>query len=96
LAEEEPSLTAIAVGPGLVDTDMQKFMRREAPKVMPPDHYRYYREIKRNGLLQHPDIPARSIAWLALSAPPQLNGKFLSFDDPRILKPAERFFDRRL
>jgi len=96
LAEEEPSLTAVAVGPGVVDTDMQKFMRREAPRVMPPAHHRYYLEIKSKGLLNPPDVPARSISWLALRAPLKLSGKCLSFDDPRVLKPAERFFDRPL
>ncbi len=38
------------------------------------------------------NVPARSIAWLALKAPNGLNGKFLSFDDPLILDPAQRFF----
>ena len=92
LAEEEPTLTAVAVGPGVVDTDMQKFMRSNAPRVMPPEHYRYYLDIKSKGLLKPPDIPGRSIAWLALKAPPELTGKFLSYDDPRVMKPARRFF----
>lgn len=96
LAEEESLLTSIAVGPGVVDTGMQEFMRNEGPKVMPPEQYIYYQEIKIKGLLTPPDVPARSIAWLALKAPPEFNAKFLSFDDPRIINPARRFFGRRL
>ncbi len=30
------------------------------------------------------DVPARAVAWLALSAPTALSGQFIDYDDPRL------------
>ena len=68
LAVEEPELTAIAVRPGVVDTDMQTFIRQEGPRAMPPEQADYYRQLKDRGELEPAEIPARSLAWLALYA----------------------------
>ena len=92
LAAEETSLTAVAVRPGVIDTDMQVFIRKESPKVMPEDLAAYYQQIKERGELQPPEIPARAIAWLALYAPSHFSGQFLDFDDPRIEGPAKEVF----
>ena len=92
LAAEEPAVTAVAVRPGVVDTDMQVLLRREAPKAMPPEEACYYERIKTEGLLENPDVPARSIAWLALNAPASWSGRFLDYDDPRVAGPAGDFF----
>lgn len=88
LAAEEPELTALAVRPGVVDTDMQAILRREGPLAMPSDQAAYYRELKEHGELEPPANPARSIAWLALYATPEFSGRFLDYDDPRVLKAA--------
>jgi NAD(P)-dependent dehydrogenase (short-subunit alcohol dehydrogenase family) len=92
LAAEESELTAVAIRPGLVDTQMQALLRSEGPKTMPPDQAAYYQRLKSEGALEPPGIPARSIAWLALHAPQALSGEFISYDDPRISKPALEFF----
>ena len=92
LAAEEPELTAMAVRPGVVDTDMQAFLRSEGPRAMPPDQAAYYRQLKDRGELEPPAIPARSIAWLALYAPPEFSGEFLDYDAERICKPALEVF----
>ncbi len=96
LAVEEPDLTALAVRPGVVDTDMQTYLRSEGPRAMPAEQVAYYRQLKDNGQLEPPEIPARSIAWLALYAPRQFNGQFLDYDDPRISRPALAYFGERL
>jgi NAD(P)-dependent dehydrogenase (short-subunit alcohol dehydrogenase family) len=89
---EEPDITSVSVRPGVVDTDMQALIRREGPKTMPPKMSEYFSGLKERGALEHPRIPARSIAWLALNAPPELGGKFVEYDDPRIAGPALSLF----
>ncbi len=94
LAEEEPELTAVTVRPGVVDTDMQAIIRNEGENVMPDEQLAYYRQLKANGELEPPEIPGRSIAWLALHAPTEFTGQFFDYDDPRIAKPALRAFGK--
>ena len=94
LAEEEPELTAVTVRPGVVDTDMQATIRNEGENVMPDEQLAYYRQLKANGELEPPEIPGRSIAWLALHAPTEFTGQFFDYDDPRIAKPAQRAFGK--
>lgn len=92
LAAEEPSITAIAVRPGVVGTDMQNQLRRQAPLTMPPSQADYYERLKVEGELEPPHVPARSIAWLSLFAPNEWSGKYMDYDDPIIAQPAlERF-----
>ena len=92
LAAEETTLTALAVRPGVVDTEMQAVLRREGSKAMTASQVAYYHQLKDRGALEPPEIPARSIAWLALYAPPEFSGRFLDYDDPRIHRPALEVF----
>jgi NAD(P)-dependent dehydrogenase (short-subunit alcohol dehydrogenase family) len=94
LAEEEPGLTAVTVRPGVVDTDMQATIRNEGENAMPDEQLAYYRQLKAHGKLEAPEIPGRSIAWLALHAPTEFSGRFFDYDDPRIAKPALRTFGK--
>jgi len=94
LAEEEPELTAVTVRPGVVDTDMQATIRNEGLNVMSEEQLSYYRQLKALGKLEPPEIPARSIAWLALHAPTEFSGQFFDYDDPRIAEPALRAFGK--
>ena len=96
LAVEEPELTTVAVRPGVIDTDMQTFIREEGPSAMPTDQADYYRQLKDRGELEPAAIPARSIAWLALHAPRDFSGRFLDYDDPLILGPALAVFGEKL
>lgn len=96
LAAEEPSLTAIAVRPGVVDTEMQALIRREGPKAMSPEQVAYYQSLKTEGKLQPPAVPARSIAWLSLHAPRDWSGEFLNYDDPQITGPSIAVFGKHL
>ncbi len=88
LAEDEPRITAIAVRPGVVDTDMQALIREKGPGVMPEQLSRYFLDLKKEGKLEPPWVPARVIAWLALKAPEKLSGEFIEYDDQRIAQPA--------
>jgi NAD(P)-dependent dehydrogenase (short-subunit alcohol dehydrogenase family) len=88
LAAEEPDLTVIAVRPGVVDTRMQELLRSEGPAKMPPEQAAFYRDLKATGRLEPPQVPARAIAWLALHAPREWSGDFMSYDDPQVSEPA--------
>jgi NAD(P)-dependent dehydrogenase (short-subunit alcohol dehydrogenase family) len=95
LAEEEPELTALTVRPGVVDTDMQAFIRNEGMNAMSDEQVAFYRRLKEFGQLEPPEIPGRSIAWLALYAPAEFSGQFFDYDDPRIAVPALEAFGKK-
>jgi len=76
LAEEEPLLTVVAIRPGVVDTAMQTYIREQGLGVMASDQLAYYQNLKTDGLLEPPHVPARVVAWLALHAPRRLSGEF--------------------
>ncbi len=84
LAAEEPDITSVALRPGVVDTAMQQLIREAGPSVMTPDKSAYFQALKDRGELLAPEVPARAAAWLALSAPAELSGAFIDFDDPRL------------
>jgi NAD(P)-dependent dehydrogenase (short-subunit alcohol dehydrogenase family) len=92
LAVEEPRITAVAIRPGVIDTAMQQLIRREGPLAMDPEKAAYFRQLKEEGRLEPPWVPARSAAWLALHAPRDLSGRFVEYDDPRIAEPALALF----
>ena len=96
LAVEEPELTALTVRPGVVDTDMQTYIRQEGSQAMPSDQADFYRQLKDRGELEPAEVPARSIAWLGLYAPREFSGKFLDYDDPLISVPALKVFGERV
>ncbi len=93
LALEEPAVTALAVRPGVVDTQMQRLIRHDGHRHMMPDKVAFFQQLKDTGQLEPPDIPARSIAWLALRAPHGWTGRFLDYDQAEIAGPAEAFFN---
>jgi NAD(P)-dependent dehydrogenase (short-subunit alcohol dehydrogenase family) len=94
LAAEEASLTVLSVRPGVVDTGMQALIREEGPQSMPPEQLAYYTSLKTEGKLEPASVPGRSIAWLALHAPPDWSGEFLDYDDPRVIVPALSVFGK--
>jgi len=88
LAEEVSDVTSISIRPGVVDTPMQAQIRQEGLGVMNPKQYTYYTDLKAKDQLEPPEIPARSIAWLALHAPHNMSGEFRNYNDPDIAGPA--------
>ena len=92
LAAEESGLTVLTMRPGVVDTRMQEIIRREGPNFMSAEQNAYYQGLKQRGQLEPPEVPARSIAWLALHGPHEFSGDFLNYDDLRIARPALEVF----
>jgi NAD(P)-dependent dehydrogenase (short-subunit alcohol dehydrogenase family) len=84
LAVEEPLITAVAVRPGVVDTEMQAVIRRTGDQGMDAATHGRFLSYHEKGELLPPEKPGAAIARLALYAPPDLSGKFVSWDDPQI------------
>lgn len=84
LATEEESVTTLAFGPGVVDTDMQMFIRETGKDGMPPNAHARFIRYYQQGKLLPPQVPGGALAILALYAPPEWSGQFLAWDDQRI------------
>lgn len=84
LALEEPDLTAIAVRPGLVDTDMQETVRTHGGGVMNESDHRRFLQAHEQGELVPPDVAGRAVGAVALFAPAAWSGSALPIDDERI------------
>jgi NAD(P)-dependent dehydrogenase (short-subunit alcohol dehydrogenase family) len=91
LAEEEPSITAIAFRPGIVDTSMQKQIRREGARGMPAEVHARFLRYHEEGELLPPAVPACSLTTLALYAPAEWSGVFLSWNDEMVLSLVRQF-----
>jgi NAD(P)-dependent dehydrogenase (short-subunit alcohol dehydrogenase family) len=65
-----------AIAPGIIETAMQRHIRTLSPQQFPAvaDFIGY----KADGRLAHPVDASVAIAWLALEAPADLNGKFVA------------------
>lgn len=84
LAAEETEITALAVRPGRVNTDMQAFIRRTGLSGMPPEVHRQFIEQYEQGRLLPPERVGRAIAWMALNAPHEWSGEFIEWNDSRL------------
>ena len=91
IAAEEPDVTAISFRPGVVDTEMQATIRRQGRNGMPDEVYHRFVSYHQQGALLPPRIPGCVLAVLALHAPAEWSGSFLSWDDPEVQSLAERF-----
>lgn len=84
LASEEADITALAVRPGVVDTEMQALIREKGKGRMAESHYQRLYSYYESGQLLPPHVPGRAIACLALYAPHEWSGETLPWDDPRV------------
>ncbi len=85
LAVEEPSITTIAIRPGVVDTDMQTMIRDiGAEKGMPDDLLDYFIRGKKENSLVPPEVSGKIIADAALFASHELSGGFYSYNDEEL------------
>jgi NAD(P)-dependent dehydrogenase (short-subunit alcohol dehydrogenase family) len=91
LAEEEPAITTIAVRPGVVDTDMQAIIRRQGANGMPPEVYARFVNYHEEGDLLPPEVPGCALAVLALHAPKEWSGTFLSWDNEEVQSLVRRY-----
>lgn len=81
LAVEEKDVTTISIRPGVVDTDMQVSIRNTHSGNMDEKDAAKFKELKETGGLLRPDQPGNVMAKLAVDAPKELSGKFLSWND---------------
>ena len=84
LAKEEPSIAALAVRPGVVDTAMQAALREQGRAAMEPQAHQRFLDAYARGELLPPERPGRALAALALHAPLAWSGRFISWDDPEV------------
>lgn len=84
LALEEPGITAVAVRPGMVDTEMQAVIRNEGTAGMTEADHRRFVERFEKGELVRPEVSGRALVKLALYAPLEWSGEFLSWDEKRV------------
>lgn len=76
---EEPTITTIAIRPGVVDTDMQVEVRGHE-KVMDEKDVQKFKTLHEGGKLLRPEQPGNVMARLAVSEEKHLKdlgGKFL-------------------
>lgn len=85
LASEEPKITALAIRPGIINTEMQKVIRDRGQQRMAEANYQYLTALHRQGELLPPELPGRAIAHLALKAPRTWSGEFIQWNDERVL-----------
>ncbi|KAI9721064.1 MAG: hypothetical protein M1812_002545 [Candelaria pacifica] len=81
LAAEEPDVTSVALRPGVVDTQMQNNVRELHHKTMAKKDAEKFASLKKEGSLLRPEQPGNVMARLALEAPSEISGSFLSWND---------------
>jgi NAD(P)-dependent dehydrogenase (short-subunit alcohol dehydrogenase family) len=91
LAEEEPSITAIAFRPGLVDTAMQATIRREGAIGMPEEVYERFVRLFQEDQLLPPEVPGCALAVLSLFAPHEWSGAFLPWNAEDVQSLVRRY-----
>jgi NAD(P)-dependent dehydrogenase (short-subunit alcohol dehydrogenase family) len=84
LAEEAPDVVALALRPGVVDTEMQAVIREEGATGMPAERHQRFVRLHEQGELLPPELPGRALAVLALYAPPAWSGEFLQWDEEKV------------
>ncbi len=80
IAKEEKDITAIAIRPGTVDTQMQQDIREKHDKAMEANDAKKFAELKSSGSLLRPEQPGHVIAKLVLESPNELSGQFLQWN----------------
>ncbi|KAL9125196.1 MAG: hypothetical protein Q9217_005567 [Psora testacea] len=86
IACEEPALTAFAIRPGVVDTDMQRELREVHSAVMDDKDNAKFRDAHRNQTLLQPEQPGDVMARLVIDPDRSLNGQYLSWDGKELSK----------
>ncbi len=95
LSVEEEMVTAIAVRPGVVDTDMQAIIRQMGAAGMPESAYQRFVRLRDEGELLPPEAPGGAIAVLALFAPRDWDGEFVAWDEERVQELVRKYATRR-
>ena len=83
-AAELPNVTCVAFSPGMTATDMQAVVRENGKSGMPAEDLARFTDAYERDELRDPEDAGRVIAALALAAPENMNGAFITIDDPRV------------
>ncbi|OIW31164.1 NAD(P)-binding protein [Coniochaeta ligniaria NRRL 30616] len=83
IAVEEPLIATVSVGPGRVDTDMQKEIR-ETGKAMDGETHKDFVAVFETGALLKPEQPGHVIAKLAVEAKTDLNGEYYNWNSTQL------------
>ncbi|KAK2873956.1 hypothetical protein FQN49_001959 [Arthroderma sp. PD_2] len=86
LAHEEPEIISVAIRPGMVDTRMQHDLRSQYVTELGPKDSARFITAHEEGKLLKPEQPGTVIAKLILSAPEELSGKFLTWNEEALAK----------
>jgi len=84
LAKEDPLIVAVALSPGMTDTDMQRMVREQPDGKVNAGTKQFFLNAFQTGFLHSADVPGAVAGWLALQAPKEISGKFVSWDDAQI------------
>ncbi|KAK1826676.1 hypothetical protein QBC39DRAFT_363737 [Podospora conica] len=90
VAVEEPDISAVAISPGRVDTDMQKELRDKGGAAMAEKDYAGFVSAYEGGTLNKPEWPAAVIAKLAVGMDPKLSGQYFSWNAPELASYQEK------
>lgn len=92
LAEEEPEITAIALRPGNLNTNMQATIREKGADAMLPEVYANFVKQYENDELYPPELSGRALAALALYAPHEWSGQFIRWIDEPTQEFVQQYF----
>ncbi|KAG4300717.1 hypothetical protein PCK1_003146 [Pneumocystis canis] len=84
-AAEENLITSISIRPGVVDTQMQTFLRETYASKLDEVTYTRFMDIYNTGQLMHPRKIGSILANFTLNAKKELSGKFVSHDDDELM-----------
>jgi NAD(P)-dependent dehydrogenase (short-subunit alcohol dehydrogenase family) len=79
LAVEEPDITSVCIGPGRVDTDMQKVLREEGKAAMAEKDHTSFVAAFEGGELFKPEQPGNVVARLVVDPQSFLSGKYFKY-----------------
>ncbi|KAF6014079.1 hypothetical protein HII12_001404 [Brettanomyces bruxellensis] len=83
--EESPLIRTASVAPGVVDTDMQVYIRNVAGLHMKPEALKRFTDLYEKHQLLPPQVPGSIYANLALRGiPDSLNGKYVRYSDSSV------------
>lgn len=89
--EESPLIRSASVAPGVVDTDMQDYIRNVAGAHMKPEALKRFTDLHENHQLLPPQVPGSVYANLALrGVPDSLNGKYVRYSDSSVAEYLDR------
>ncbi|KAH7104839.1 NAD(P)-binding protein [Auriculariales sp. MPI-PUGE-AT-0066] len=97
LKGEESSITTVSVHPGIVQTDLVRDLLRDGKDKVHATTYNFFEasmSTENSGgagsrASVPPEVPAKTLAWLALNAPKELDGKFVNYSDDVVVKLVE-------